>query len=551
MKKQILALAILASSLQGQSRNALAARLDSIAAADVVAGTAVGLQFAVVRGNEQLLLKSYGKADAEGNTALTNNTVLGIGSVTKQFTAAAILQLRDAGKLGIDDELTKWLPEFGDRARGVTLRHLLGHTSGAPDQGSMPEFRAMQMLRNATVSRDSVYTITARYPFEFPAGSQQAYSNTGYWLLGRVVEKASGMSWEQYIQKRIFEPLGMTRSMNCNDAQKASDRSYGHNVRNGQVRRVPDIVHTATIGSGAICSTAGDMVKWLQGLHGGKVVSAQSYAEMIAPTKLDDGTATQYGMALTVWKDARGLKEIGHNGGGFGYSSQAWWHPDSKLALVILTNSEPDKTTAENAALTSAVLGEPKAAQAYTGNASQFAGRFAGKAGSREMVIEVSPQLTYSVNGAPAKQLSWVEGATFRDGDAQLSFRPSELHFDTGGDHLILKPQAAPPKAAAVEQQGPDSATRARQAQFVGYYQHIERPERGFEVFFKNDTLTMKQGRNSTGQSVRLVWEKGTTYHVDIPGARGTWEFKLGTDGKTAQLVHVEPGLELVFVRVP
>jgi D-alanyl-D-alanine carboxypeptidase len=549
MKTQIFILAVAASTLQGQSRNALAARLDSIAAADVVAGTAVGLQFAVVRGQEQLLLKSYGKADAEGKVDLTNNTVLAIGSVTKQFTAAAILQLRDAGKLSIDDPLTKWLPEFEERAAGVTLRHLLGHTAGAPEQGSIPEFRAMQLIRNAAVSRDSVYRITARYPFAFPAGSQQVYSNTGYWLLGRIVEKASGMTWEQYIQKKIFEPLGMTRSMNCNDAQRAADRSYGHIVRNGQTVRAADVVHTATMGSGAICSTAGDMVKWLQGLHGGKVLSARSYTEMITPTKLNDGTPTQYGMALTVWTDARGLKEIGHNGGGFGYSSQAWWHPDSKLALVIITNSEPDKTTAENAALTTALLGEPKAAPAYTGNASQFVGRYAGKTGSRETVVEVTPGLTYSVNGAAAKPMQWVEGATFRAGDAQLSFRPGELHIDTGGDHMILKPQAAPLKAAA--EQGPDSATRARQALFVGYYQNIERPDRGFEVFFKSDTLSMKQGRNSTGTSVRLAWEKGTTYRVDLPGARGTWEFKLGPDGKTAQLVHVEPGLELVFVRVP
>jgi D-alanyl-D-alanine carboxypeptidase len=551
MNKQIFILAVFASTLQGQSRNTLAARLDSIASADVIAGTAVGLQFAVVRGQDPLLMKSYGKADAEGKVDLTNNTVMAIGSVTKQFTAAAILQLRDAGKLSLDDPVTKWMPEYESRTGGATLRHLLGHTSGAPDLAQLPEIRAARVLRNPDFSRDSVYKIATRYPFDFPAGSQQAYSNTGYWLLGRVVEKASGMSWEQYIQKRIFEPLGMTRSMSCNDAQKAADRSYGHNVANGQARRVPDIVHNATMGSGAICSTAGDMVKWLQGLHGGKVVSAKSYSEMITPTKLNDGTPTQYGMALVAWTDARGLKEIGHNGGGFGYSSQAWWHPDSKLALVILTNSEPDKTTAEAAALTTAVLGEPKAAPVYTGNASQVSGRYAGKAGSRETVVEVSPELTYSVNGAPAKPLQWVEGATFRAGAARLTFRPGELHLDTGGDHMILKPQAAAPKAAVVEQQGPDSATRARQAQFVGYYQNIERPERGFEVSFRGDTLSMKQGRNSTGMSVRLVWEKGTTYHVDIPGARGTWEFKLGPDGKTAQLVHVEPGLELVFVRVP
>jgi CubicO group peptidase (beta-lactamase class C family) len=349
-----------------------------------------------VKGTDQLLLEAYGNADAEGNIAMTANTVIPIGSVTKQFTAAAILQLRDAGKLGLDDAITTWLPEFEMRGNGVTLRHLLSHTGGITEFGQMQELRAMRLLMNPDVTRDSVYKVISRYAPQFPAGTMQVYSNTGYWLLGRIIEKASGMTYEEYVEKRIFEPLGMASTMYCDNSRTIPDRAYGHVMQNGVSRRAPGIVHTATFAAGAVCSTAGDMITWLQSLHGGKVISPRSYAEMIAPYKLTDGTFVRYGMGLTVRNDSRGLEQIGHDGGGFGFSSQAWWHPDAQLAVVILTNSEPDNTTAIVEALSAALLPPGPAPATFAGDPSPMIG-----------------------NSGPA----------------------TEIRFDTGGDHLILKRQ--------------------------------------------------------------------------------------------------------------
>jgi CubicO group peptidase (beta-lactamase class C family) len=277
----------------------------------------------------------------------------------------------------------------------------------------------------------------------------QVYSNTGYWLLGRVIEKASGMTYEEYVETRIFEPLGMTRSTYCDNSKDIPDRAFGHGMRNGVFRRAPSIVHTATYASGAICSTAGDMVTWMQSLHGGEVLSPQSYAEMIAPSRLTDGTPVRYGMGLTVWNDSRGLKQIGHDGGGFGFSSQAWWHPDAQLAVVVLTNSEPDNTTMIVEALSAAVLPAGPAAPLFGGDTSPLIGTYRGRRGSMEMVIAVSPSPegpVASINDAAAIPLTWIEGWTFRTRAPQLTFRrsgdsgpASELRFDTGGDHIILK----------------------------------------------------------------------------------------------------------------
>ena len=145
-----------------------------------------------------------------------------LGSDTKQFTAAAILQLRDQGKLTLDDDITKWLPDFETRGYKVTLRHLLGHTSGIAELGEMQELRAMQLMRNPTATRDDVYKVINRYPFMFPTGTMEIYSNTNFWLLGLIIEKASGMTYEDYVEKKLFEPLAMTRSMYCNNAEKVA-----------------------------------------------------------------------------------------------------------------------------------------------------------------------------------------------------------------------------------------------------------------------------------------------------------------------------------------
>jgi len=431
-----------------QFEGALLQRLDSIAAAEVVENRAVGIVAAVVKGKETLLLKAYGKSDVEGNVAMTTDTIVPIGSTTKQFTAVAILQLRDQGKLSLDDEIMKWLPDFDTRGNKVTLRHLLGHTSGVSELGAMPELRAMKLMRNPTVTLNDVYKIVSRSPFQFPTGTMQIYSNTGFWLLGLIIEKASGMTYEEYIEKKLFEPLGMTRSMYCNDSENLPRRAHGYGMKGGMSGRVPAIVHTGTYAAGALCSTAEDMITWLQALHGGKVLSPRSYAELIAPSKLADGTPLRYSLGTSVAEDRRGLKYIGHNGGGFGFSSEARWYPDAQLAVVVLTNSEPDAITVTTEDLAAAVVPVPPSAGPFSGDIA-FIGTYKGRGPGGDASIEVTqtPQgFAMSVRGGPANPLVWIEGWRFRgSGGTLLTFRRSanngpatELEVDTAADHFIL-----------------------------------------------------------------------------------------------------------------
>jgi CubicO group peptidase (beta-lactamase class C family) len=448
----LLLLGISAAPAAAQSdRAALVKKLDSLAGSGILENRAVGIAAAVVRGNDTLLLKSYGKADVEWNVPLPVDAVFEIGSITKQFTAAALLQLRDDGKLSLDDDLAKWLPDFDPRGNKLTLRRLLDHTSGIKGLTEMPEFG--NLASNGRFPRDSAYALIKRYPFEFRTGEAQIYNNSAFWLLGLVVEKASGLSYEDYVEKKLFEPLGMKRSMYCNSSENVERRAHGYGVQNGVVRRAPTNVHTWPFSAGSLCSTAGDMVTWLKALHGGRVLSPKSYAEMTAPSKLNDGTPLGYGMGIAVGKDIRGLNFIGHGGSIAGFTAEATWYPDAQAAIVVLMNSngnlDPGAVAGELAAeLLPWTRSVPKQ---FSGDPTPLLGTYKGPSRGREMIMEVTQGaqgIEFSANGSPRRSLPWVEGLTFRQGTALLTFRQTgssgpatELRFQAGSAYYILKRQ--------------------------------------------------------------------------------------------------------------
>jgi D-alanyl-D-alanine carboxypeptidase len=531
--------AISSFSASAQSSAALIQRVDSIAGAEVRANRSVGIVAAAFKGKDKLLLEAYGKADVEGNAPMTAGTMIPIGSVTKQFTAVAIIQLRDQGKLSLDDDVTKWLPELNTSGNRITLRHLLAHTAGIIEMGDMHELREARLMRNPSLTRDSVYKVISRYPPRFSAGTMEIYSNTGYWLLGRIIEKASGVPYEDYLDKRIFAPLGMSRSMYCDNSKQVANRAKGYNIKNGSTTRVPEIVHTGTYGGGGMCSTAGDMITWMQALHGGKVLSPKSYAELIAPAKLNDGTTLRYGMGTVVAEDSHGLRYIGHNGGGFGFSSEARWYSDAQLAVVILTNSEPDAITVATEGIAAAVLPPPRAAGQFTGDPTPLVGKYKGLANGGDMVVVVTlaqQGILFSINGQPAETLPWIERWTFRKRDVLLSFRAgttsdraAELRFDTGGDHFILKRVSA----IAATMAAPLTA-------FEGTYEG-QQPGTTVTIAVQNDTLRVLPSGGGKGN---LIPESGTTFYNGREGAARTVTFNLGLDGKAISMTLKAPGAE-------
>lgn len=407
------------------SRAALVARLDSIAGSAVAANRAVGLVAAVVRGNDTLLLKSYGRADVEWSVPMPTDAMFEIGSIAKQITAAAILRLRDEGKLGLDDDLTRWLPDFDTRGHRVPLRRLLDHTSGIHDYTETREFAGL--VGNRAFPRDSAYALIQRHGFDFAPGEAQTYSNSGFWLLALVVEKASGRSYEDYVEQTLFAPLGMTRSMHCNSYENVARRAHGYGMQNGTLFRAPMSFNTWFSGAGGLCSTAADLVTWMQALHGGRVLSPASYAEMTAPSTLANGMALRYGLGIGVGTDGRGFEALYHGGILAGFRSEAAWYPAADLAIVVLTNTtggvDPEGVAGDLAA---EVLPRPRPSSArFDGDAALLVGRYRGRTANGEMTVEVTqgPEgLLVSGNGSAPRPLTWTGDWTFLFNGIRLTF---------------------------------------------------------------------------------------------------------------------------------
>jgi CubicO group peptidase (beta-lactamase class C family) len=436
-----------------QERAALVQRLDSIAGHWVQRNLAVGIAAAVVRGNDTLLMRSYGKADLEWDVPMPLDAMFEIGSVTKQFTAVAVLRLRDQGKLSLDDEITRWLPDFDTRGRTVTLRHLLAHTAGIADFTEAPEFG--NLSTNIRLPRDSAYALLQRLPPQFAPGEMQIYNNSGFWLLGLVIERASGMTYEDYVERHIFAPLGMTRSMYCNSQENVPRRAHGYFVsRDREVRRAWTVAHTWPFAAGSLCSTLGDMVTWLRALHGGRVLSPASYAEFITPSRLNDGTSLRYGMGIQVGPDPSGLMYLGHGGRGPGFWVETGWYPEARMAVVVMINNvgplDPQEVSTD---LANEVLGwTPPPTRPFTGDPAPLVGRYVGPGRGEDMNVEVvqtSEGLAFSMNGSPPRVIPWIEGLTFGRGLPRLIFRRAngdsgpvtELRYSMPGAHLVLRRQ--------------------------------------------------------------------------------------------------------------
>jgi CubicO group peptidase (beta-lactamase class C family) len=435
---------------QQPDRAALISKLDSLAGAPVQEGRAAGIAVAVVRGRDTLLLKGYGKANLELDVPTPADALYEIGSVTKQFTAAAILQLRDEGKLSLDDDLTKYFPDYPTDGRGIPVRRLLDHTSGIRGITEIPAFRELQ---HRGWSRDSAIALFARQPFDFEPGEAMIYNNSAYILLGHIIEKASGMSYKQYVEEKIFAPLGMTRSRYCDNSEVVERRAYGYQIQGSNVRRAPQNDHTWPYSAGSLCATAGDLVAWLQALHGGRVLSERSYREMTSPSSLSDGTPLRYGMALSVGPDVRGAMLIGHGGAIAGFTADASWYPAEQLAVVVLMNSNGPVSPAALASELAGAIIPPVRTQPrpYTEDAADLVGRYRGASRGREMTVEVSRNdegvLVASINGAPPQPMPWIEGLKFgRPGATIMTFVRSGdsgpatvLRYDSGGGYYILR----------------------------------------------------------------------------------------------------------------
>src|SRR5687768_4067935 len=334
----LLAGALATSAARAQDTRALVHYVDSVATAAVAEQRTAGVSVAVVKNGRTVLAKGYGFADLENDVPATAETVYRIGSVTKQFTSAAIMRLAEQGKLSLDDTLQKFFPAFPTQGNRVTVRHLLNHTSGIKSYTSLgPKWARVVRL---DLAPDSMLALFANEPFDFKPGDAYRYNNSGYFLLGMIIEKLSGKTYARYLQDELFTPLGLRSTIYCDQAPLIKRRAEGYAPRpgGGGFINAEPLSMTQPYAAGSLCSTVDDLVRWTQALAGGKVVSPASYKLMTTPVALNDGKPITYGFGLGTGT-LGGHRQVSHNGGINGFVAELHHYPDDSLITVVLTNT--------------------------------------------------------------------------------------------------------------------------------------------------------------------------------------------------------------------
>lgn len=334
-------------------------RVDWIAADLLARRESAGFAIAIERDGVVRLAKGYGFANLEDGTRATDRTVFRIGSITKQFTAAAILLLAEEGKLSIDDPLAKYMPTF-PRAREVTLRQLLTHTSGIKSFTGYSDFLKDQSPRALTNDQLIAYIASANPAYDFDPGTGWTYSNSGFLLLGIVAEQVSGQPLAQLLRTRIFDRLSMNSTRLDDLAEIVPGRAQGYDKAPATPTGFANagfIAMEMAGGAGAIRSTAGDLLKWDDALPGGRLLKPASLELMLEPGRLKDGSLasasrkgepdrpeagppSNYGFGITTGVED-GRRTIGHGGAINGFTASLTNYPDQKVTIVVLANTLP------------------------------------------------------------------------------------------------------------------------------------------------------------------------------------------------------------------
>jgi len=297
-------------------------------------GETPGVSVLVARNGQILYQKVFGYADVGNRVPVTPETKFRIGSITKQFIASSILKMQEEGKLSVEDKLSKYIPGF-PRGDSVTIRHLLTHTSGIHSYTGRPGF--LKYVTMPITPAALVDTIKS-YPYDFNPGDRYRYNNSGFFLLGFIIEKISGMSLADYLNDNLFKPLGMNNTGVYTTTKVLDHEAYGYDIENGKIVKALNWDMTWAGGAGSLYSTAQDLYTWNEAVFNGKVLSAESMKAAFTPAVLNNGEKTDYGFGWFM-SDYRGSKFISHSGGLHGFLSNIAREPEEKTTVVVLCNS--------------------------------------------------------------------------------------------------------------------------------------------------------------------------------------------------------------------
>ncbi|MBO9154033.1 serine hydrolase [Chitinophaga sp. GCM10012297] len=326
---------------------------DSIIAAETRPGMPGGVAL-IARNGRIIYQKAWGLANVELDVPMQNDMIFCIGSVTKQFTAIAVLRLHEQGKLSLGDELTKYIPDYAVNGRRITIEHLLTHTAG------IPEARQRELPSSpVSYGPGEVMATFKHIPVKAIPGETYSYSNHGYIVLGAVIERVTGMPYKTYLEKEFFQPLGMDQTFYEDRARIRKHRASSYVfTRSGMLENGPEAAGGSAASAGAIFSSVGDLLKWNNALVNGKLVKKETLARAWEPYRLNNGKFTDYGYAWNTG-ELKGSKLIEHGGNAGGFMVHDMYFPEEKLFVAVFENYRGKLPELVATDLAAAALGKP------------------------------------------------------------------------------------------------------------------------------------------------------------------------------------------------
>jgi CubicO group peptidase (beta-lactamase class C family) len=502
-------------------------------------GCAVG----VGRNGDVLLERGYGMANLETDTPISPASIFHVASVSKQFTAMSIMLLEKDGKLSVDDDIRKYIPEMPDYGTPITIRHLLTHTSGLRDQWNLIGLARGRFDEDRITEADVMDILPRQTALNFKPGAEYVYSNSGFTLLAVIVKKVSGKSLRDFADERIFKPLGMAHTHFHDDyTMLVHGRTSAYVPRDATW--AVSIPNFDVYGATSLYTTVGDLIKWEANFDAPVVGDRSIVARMETPTILTTGDTSSYGFGLVTGK-YRGARVVEHNGADAGYRSYAGRFPQSGISIAVLCNAATSNTTALAHGVADAFLGaslapveQTVALQAAPVSADAIARRAGVYVQPNTMqVVELTARDGKLRVGRDGPELTPVAENRFR-----LPNGPVELVFGAGEHAGYERRLVTGGRPLPFEWKAPVTATHALLATYAGRYMSDELGGAVYTVTAGDSTISLRTGTEKP-QDARLMYADtffmdGTT--IQFTRTKGVVTGFEVTDGRVRRVKFVK-----------
>jgi len=511
---------------------------------------APGSSIIVKQGSDVIFNKAYGYSILDKKSKLKPNTKFKIGSITKQFTAAAILKLQEEGKIDTDDVLSKYIADF-PRGNEVTIHHLLTHTSGIHSFTSDIDWNSTEILE--PIKRSKMIDMIKGYEYDFSPGEEYAYNNSGYYILGYLIEKISGVSYAQYLEDQLLKPANMLNTGYFVNAKPPADMALGYSAFGNGYNPATDWDLSWADAAGALYSTTADLVKWNENLYSGKIISEESLKRMLTPATLNDGSTVSQNYGYGIMTGSfRGLRFYSHSGGLPGFNCVLSYYPDLELSVAVFTNSLPlppymDPGKTSNKIVEYLFWNQMESQKSFreselkiTGNINDYEGRFAYPGGMVGEFTAKDGKLYARLTGQPASQL-------LPQGNDKFAWKNVEakIQFIRGDDGSVKEAvhyqNGAELKVSLIEEESTVELLKEQLEMYTGTYTMPNGID--FMVTLKDNQLMAKLGP----QEAYPIFPKGDhTFFYKVVVAELTFE----VEGKKASSVTLlQAGREILMPR--